>query len=29
MEESGILCFYLEDPGGYTLEVQQMLRPRL
>jgi catechol 2,3-dioxygenase-like lactoylglutathione lyase family enzyme len=26
-EEIGIRCFFLEDPGGYTLEVQQFLRP--
>ena len=27
-EEIGIRCFFLEDPGGYALEVQQFLRPR-
>ena len=26
-EEIGIRCFFLEDPGGYALEVQQFLRP--
>ena len=26
-EEIGIRCFFLKDPGGYTLEVQQFLRP--
>jgi catechol 2,3-dioxygenase-like lactoylglutathione lyase family enzyme len=26
-EEIGIRCFFLEDPGGYSLEVQQFLRP--
>jgi extradiol dioxygenase family protein len=23
--EIGIRCFFLQDPGGYTLEVQQFL----
>jgi predicted enzyme related to lactoylglutathione lyase len=26
--EIGIQCFFLQDPGGYTLEVQQFLNPR-
>jgi predicted enzyme related to lactoylglutathione lyase len=26
-EEIGILCFFLTDPGGYALEVQQFLKP--
>lgn len=26
-EGIGIRCFFLKDPGGYTLEVQQFLRP--
>ena len=26
-EEIGIRCFFIEDPGGYALEVQQFLRP--
>ena len=25
--EIGIRCFFLQDPGGYTLEVQQFLKP--
>lgn len=25
--EIGIQCFFLQDPGGYTLEVQQFLKP--
>ncbi|HSJ59484.1 MAG TPA: VOC family protein [Anaerolineae bacterium] len=28
-EEIQIRCFFLEDPGGYTLEIQQFLRPDL
>ena len=28
-EDIGLRCFFLEDPGGYTLEVQQFLEPRL
>jgi predicted enzyme related to lactoylglutathione lyase len=27
--EIQIRCFFLEDPGGYTLEIQQFLRPDL
>ena len=27
-EEIGIRCFFLKDPGGYTLEIQQFLEPR-
>lgn len=27
--EIEIRCFFLEDPGGYTLEIQQFLRPDL
>ena len=23
----GIRCFFIQDPGGYTLEIQQFLRP--
>jgi predicted enzyme related to lactoylglutathione lyase len=26
-QEIGIQCFFLQDPGGYTLEVQQFLSP--
>jgi predicted enzyme related to lactoylglutathione lyase len=26
-QEIGIRCFFLQDPGGYTLEVQQFLSP--
>ncbi|MGD9147513.1 MAG: VOC family protein [Anaerolineae bacterium] len=26
--EIGIQCFFLQDPGGYTLEVQQFMNPR-
>jgi catechol 2,3-dioxygenase-like lactoylglutathione lyase family enzyme len=25
--EIGIRCFFFEDPGGYTLEVQEFLKP--
>jgi catechol-2,3-dioxygenase len=25
--EIGIQCFFIKDPGGYTLEIQQFLRP--
>jgi len=28
-EDIQIRCFFLEDPGGYALEVQQFLRPDL
>jgi predicted enzyme related to lactoylglutathione lyase len=28
-EEIQIRCFFLEDPGGYSLEVQQFLKPHL
>jgi predicted enzyme related to lactoylglutathione lyase len=28
-EDIGLRCFFLEDPGGYALEVQQFLEPRL
>ena len=28
-EEIQIRCFFFEDPGGYTFEVQQFLNPRL
>jgi predicted enzyme related to lactoylglutathione lyase len=28
-EDIGLHCFFVEDPGGYTLEVQQFLDPRL
>ena len=28
-EEIHIRCFFFEDPGGYTLEVQQFLKPDL
>lgn len=28
-EEIQIRCFFFEDPGGYTLEVQQFLKPNL
>ncbi len=28
-EEIQIRCFFLEDPGGYNLEVQQFLKPHL
>ena len=27
-QEIGIQCFFLQDPGGYTLEVQQFMNPR-
>ena len=27
-EDIGIQCFFVKDPGGYTLEIQQFLRPR-
>jgi len=27
-EEIGIRRFFLKDPGGYTLEIQQFLKPR-
>lgn len=27
--EIQIRCFFFEDPGGYTLEIQQFLRPDL
>lgn len=27
--EIGIRCFFLQDPGGYTLEVQQFLKASL
>ena len=27
-EEIGIQCFFVKDPGGYTLEIQQFLRPK-
>lgn len=26
--EIGIKCFFVKDPGGYTLEIQQFLRPK-
>lgn len=26
--EIGIRCFFLQDPGGYTLEVQRFMNPR-
>ena len=26
-QEIGIQCFFLQDPGGYALEVQQFLNP--
>lgn len=25
----GVRCFFLEDPGGYTLEIQRFLKPEL
>jgi catechol 2,3-dioxygenase-like lactoylglutathione lyase family enzyme len=25
----GVRCFFLRDPGGYSLEIQQFLNPRL
>jgi predicted enzyme related to lactoylglutathione lyase len=25
--EIGIQCFFLQDPGGYTLEIQQFMNP--
>ena len=28
-EEIQILCFFFQDPGGYTFEVQQFLKPQL
>lgn len=28
-EEIQIRCFFAQDPGGYTLEIQQFLRPDL
>jgi predicted enzyme related to lactoylglutathione lyase len=27
-QEIGIQCFFVQDPGGYALEVQQFLNPR-
>ena len=27
-EEIGIRCFFVRDPGGYTLEIQQFLNPK-
>lgn len=27
-EEIGIQCFFIRDPGGYTLEIQQFLNPK-
>lgn len=27
VEEIQVRCFFLEDPGGYTIEVEQFLRP--
>lgn len=29
MEEIQVRCFFFEDPGGYTFEVQQFLNPNL
>ncbi len=26
-EEIGIQCFFIKDPGGYSLEIQQFLNP--
>jgi hypothetical protein len=28
-DEIGIECFFFEDPGGYTFEVQQFLSPKI
>jgi catechol 2,3-dioxygenase-like lactoylglutathione lyase family enzyme len=28
-EEIQIRCFFFKDPGGYTLEIQQFLKPHL
>lgn len=28
-EEIQVRCFFFEDPGGYTFEVQQFLNPKL
>jgi predicted enzyme related to lactoylglutathione lyase len=27
--EIGVRCFFLEDPGGYALEIQEFLKPHL
>jgi predicted enzyme related to lactoylglutathione lyase len=27
-KDIGVRCFFLEDPGGYALEIQQFLLPR-
>ena len=27
-QEIGIRCFFLQDPGGYSIEIQQFLMPR-
>ncbi|MEA3356594.1 MAG: VOC family protein [Candidatus Bipolaricaulota bacterium] len=28
-DDIGIRCFFLKDPGGYSLEIQQFLKPGL